>query len=423
MSNGLNRPPLDNTGPTGHSGSENMVNTNKSFLPNRPILQNVRILDFSWVLAGPYATRLLADFGAEVIKVQPPAKTTTDVFSQGYYNTWNRNKRSISLNMNHPEARRIAGRLVKICDVVVENFSPHVLSNWELDYPALKRLKPDIILLAMSTAGYDGAWKNFSGFGSTVQALSGLSSLTSFPAGPPGEIGSSYSDHVSALYGSLAVLGALEFRQRTGLGQFIDLSELESVTSLLSDTLLEFTRLGRSGQPSGNRSLQAAPHGIYPCRGRRQWCAIAVTSEDEWNGFKQALGQPVWVNQDAFTTLSGRLANVEELDDRTARWTSALPAFQVVQRLQRAGVPAGLVQNAADLARDPQLLARGFFNILENPDNNTRLVDSSPIRLSQSPARYRRGAPSPDEDNEYVYRQVLGFDPAELVRLKRNNVI
>lgn len=391
--------------------------------PDRSILQDIRVLDFSWVLAGPYATRLLADFGAEVIKVHPLAEEANDKFSQGYYNTWNRNKRSITLDVNQPDGLEIARKLVAICDIVVENFNPRVMKNWGLDYPELKKLKPDIILLSMSVAGQTGPWSHYSGFGPTVQALSGLTYLTGYPDQPPSGIGYAYSDHAAALYGSLAVLAALEYRRQTGAGQHIDLSQMETTSSLLADSLLDYTQNGIEPQPLGNRSPQTAPHGIYPCFGRDRWCAIAVTSEAEWFGFKRALAFPAWTSEARFATTADRLTNIDALDELVSQWTRRFPPEEVMERLQKEGVPAGVVQNAADLACDPQLLAGGFFTSLENPAPETRFVDASPIKLSESPTRYREGAPTPDQDNGYVYGQLLGLSETQIAKLKLEKVI
>src|SRR3972149_6111886 len=246
-------------------------------MTDQPVLFNIRILDFTWVLAGPYATRLLADFGAEVIKVQPPFSTDTeDTFSQGYYNTWNRNKRGITLDLNKPEGIAIARKLVGKCDAVVENFAPRVMANWRLDYSRLKEIRPDIIMFSLSLMGQPGPWRDYSGFGPTVQAFSGMTDITSFPGGPPLGPGFSYADHIAGLYASLALLGALEFRRRTGEGQHVDISQVEVMSSLLSGAFFERTG---TAAPCGNSSNEGAPHGVYRCRDNR-WCAVVVFTKE-----------------------------------------------------------------------------------------------------------------------------------------------
>ncbi len=372
-------------------------------------LTGLRILDFSWVLAGPYVTRILADFGAEVIKVQPLLPEADDTFSRGYYNTWNRNKLGITLNPDKPRGQEIARRLIALSDAVVENFSPRVMDNWGLDYPSLQKIRPDIICLCMSAAGHSGPRRDFSGFGPTVQAVSGLTALTSYPGEAPLGMGFSIADHVAGLYAATALLGALEYRHKTGRGQYIDLSQTETMTSLLADNILEYTQ-----KPDINLNQCPAPQGIYLCRGENRWAAIAVTGQTKWEGFKKALGQPEWADRPEFSTKTARLQNARGLDKHIQDWTILHTPEEVMTLLQGHGIAAGVVQNAADLAGDPQLKARGFF---------FEKSQCSPIRLAKSPAEDRRPAPLKGEDNDYVYRGLLGLTAAEIDRLKSGNVI
>jgi len=382
------------------------------------ILQKIRILDFSWVLAGPYATRILADFGAEVIKVQPLLPEAEDKFSRGYYNTWNRNKLGISLNLNKPEGIALAKRLVKISDGVVENFTPRVMANWGLDYASLKKIKPDIIMLSLSTMGNTGPWRDYAGFGPTIQAFSGMTYLTSFPGKPPLGLGTSYADHVAGLVGCLALLGALEYRQKSGEGQYIDLSQTEAMASLLGGAILDYQLKGREVEAVGNSSTEAAPHGVYRCKGDDRWCALAVFTDEEWQGFKGALGNPPWAEDKNFITFSRRQKNKAKLDRLVAEWTKGHIAEEVMALLQGQGVAAGVVADASDLAKDPQLRARGFFVEL-----NKTISDAVPVRLSDTPARYRRAAPLRGQDNDYVYKQLLGMSEGELAGLRQNGVV
>jgi len=353
-------------------------------MTNHAILHNIRILDFTRVLAGPYATRILADFGAEVIKVQPLMPEAEDEFSRGYYNTWNRNKLGITLNLNKPQGVTLVRRLIGVSDAVVENFTPRVMANWGLDYPSLKKIKPDIIMLSMSTMGNTGAWRDYAGFGPTVQAFSGITYLTSFPGKPPIGLGYSYADHVAGLVAALALLGAMEYRQRTGEGQYIDLSQVEAMSSLLGSAILDYTVSGRQVEPLGNSSLQVAPHGVYRCRGDDRWCAIAVFSDEEWQGFCRALGNPPWTGDERFATLPGRLENADELDRLVEAWTREHTAEEVMTWLQEQGVVAGVVQAASDLTSDPQLRARGFFIELDHPELGKTISDGTPIKLSDT---------------------------------------
>jgi crotonobetainyl-CoA:carnitine CoA-transferase CaiB-like acyl-CoA transferase len=385
------------------------------------ILHGIRVLDFTWVLAGPYATRLLADFGAQVIKVQPLLSSEADdVFSRGYYHTWNRNKRGITLNLDKPEGIDLARKLVGVCDIVVENFTPRVMANWGLDYENLKKIRPDIIMVSLSLMGQTGPWKDYTGYGPTVHAFSGLTYLTSFPSRPPLGPGFSYADHIAGLYASLAILGALEHRRRSGEGQYIDISQVEAMTGLLGGSILNYKMKGKEPRPVGNSSAEVAPQGVYPCRGKNRWCAIAVFTDMKWRGLKKALRNPQWAENVKYDTVSGRIENRNELDRRISAWAKRHSAADVLSRLQSNGVAAGIVQDAADLAGDTQLEARGFF--INKPELG-KLIDASPIRLSELPAEYNRPAPSPGQDNDYVYGRLLGLSKKEIAGLKNKGVI
>jgi benzylsuccinate CoA-transferase BbsF subunit len=375
-----------------------------------PVLKDIRILDFTWVLAGPYATRILADFGAEVIKVQPLLPQEEDDFARGYYNTWNRNKRGITLNLNKPTGVALAKELVKISDAVVENFTPRVMANWGLDYDSLRKIKPDLIMLSLSTMGSTGPWRDYVGFGPTIQAFSGMTYLTSPPGQPPAGLGTAYADHVAGLTACLALLGALEYRQKTGEGQYIDVSQVEAMASLLGDAFVPAIET-------------AAPHGVYRCQGDDRWCAIAVFSQERWLGFKRALGNPPWAEDERFATSNGRLENKEALDDLIGGWTKERTAEEAMALLQEKGVAAGVVQDASDLARDPQLRERGFFVELDHPELSKTISDAVPIRLSETPAKYVRAAPLQGQDNDYVYGELLGMSEGELAELKKQGVV
>jgi len=378
-------------------------------MTNQPVLKNIRILDFTWVLAGPYATRLLADFGAEVIKVQPLLPEEEDDFARGYYNTWNRNKLGITLDMSKPDGIALARKLVLASDAVVENFTPRVMANWGLDYENLKKLKPDIIMLSLSTMGATGPRRDYTGFGPTIQAFSGLARLTAYPGGPPLGPGTAHADHVGALFACLALLGALEYRRKTGRGQYIDVSQVEAMASLLGDAFIS--------------EKEGAFQGVYRCKGDDRWCAVAVATDEEWEGFKKVLGNPPGAEDKRFATSAGRLKNKKVLDELIEDWTKTRSAEEVMSLLQKQGVAAGVVQSAADLAKDPQLKERGFFIELDHPQMGRTVSDASPVRLSDTPPRYSRPAPLPGQDNDYVYGRLLGLSEAEINKLKKQGII
>ncbi|MBI5969074.1 MAG: CoA transferase [Deltaproteobacteria bacterium] len=390
------------------------------------MLSGVRVLDFTWVLAGPYATRLLADFGAEVIKIQSK-KTAKGAESNltGYFNTWNRNKRSITLDMSFPEAKPIVLKLVSMGDIVIENFSPRVMSNWGLNYDRLKEVNPDLIMVSLSGMGQTGPWRNFLALGPTIHALSGITYLTSFAKDSPVGLGYAYADIIAGLYAAFAVLAALEYRDRTGQGEYIDLSEYEAMLTCLGPTLLDAFLNHREILPQGNRSdsTPAAPYGCYPCLGEDRWCVLAVFNGSEWEALGKALGNPAWMKEERFSTYSRRKEHQVELNEHLRQWACQRTAEEVVELLQEAGVTAGLVQNAEDLAKDPHLAARKFFVNLEHPVLGKTLSDSSPIKFSENLEGNWKAAPLLGEDNQYVFKELLSLKESEFSAYVQKGII
>jgi crotonobetainyl-CoA:carnitine CoA-transferase CaiB-like acyl-CoA transferase len=393
---------------------------------NDSALQRIRVLDFTWLLAGPYTTRILADFGAEVIKVQSK-KTATGAESNttGYFNTWNRNKLSITLDMTHPEGRELALKLVKISDVVIENFNPRVMVNWGLCYETLKEVKPGLVMISLSGMGQTGPWRDFAALGPTIQALSGITYLTSFGQGPPAGIGYAYADPLAGLVAALAVLVALEYRTKTGQGQYIDISEYEAICSLLGPTILDYSVNHNLAMPQGNSSgcVPAAPYSCYECLGDDRWCVIAVFTEEEWYALCQVMGNPAWAKQERFSSLLKRQQHAEELNELLGQWTANYTPEQVMNMLQGVGVPSGVVNNAEDLASDPQLKSREFFIQLPHSVLGNTSFDSTPIRLNGTPARFWRAAPQLGQDNRYVYQELLGLSEEQLRQYTEKGII
>lgn len=377
------------------------------------ILRGLRVLDLTRVLAGPFATRILADFGAEVIKIQSKKIATgAESNTAPYFCAWNRNKRSITMDLSHPEARELFLKLVTISDVVVENFSSRVMSNWDLNYDRLKEVNERLLMLSMSGMGQTGPWKDYVAFGPTLQSLGGLTYLTSYAQDNPMGLGYAYTDLVSGLYGAMAVLAALEYRDKSGQGQSIDLSEYEAVCTMIGPALMDAFANQNEILPKGNNAdhILAAPYGCYKCSGEDRWCVIAVFSEEEWHAFCGVLGNPAWAKEDRFSSISMRKDNKEELDRRIEKWTAKQPAKSIVQSLQQAGVSAGVVQNAEDLANDPQLLARNFFVSVNHPAIGETKTDTSPINFINSSTKLPlKGSPLMGEANQYVYKELLGL--------------
>ena len=390
------------------------------------VLRGLRVLDFTWVLAGPYATRILADFGAEVIKVQS-RKTArgAELNTTGYFNTWNRSKLSITLDLSHPKGRELALKLVGMSDVVMENFTPRVMSNWGLSYENLKKVKSNLIMVSMSGMGRTGPWRDFVAFGATIQALSGITYLTSFVPESPIGLGYSHADHVAGLFAALAVLTALEYRDRTGEGQYIDVSEYEAMCTLLGPAIMDYTVNHNPVIPQGNHPDYdlAAPYGCYQCLGDDKWCVIAIFTDEDWQALCKVLGNPPWTKEARFSTLWQRRQHIEELNQLLERWTAQYSPEEVMSLLQGAGVAAGVVKDAGELAEDPQLAARGFFIEALHPVLGRTVFDSTPIRLERTPARFRQAAPLLGQDNRYVYQELLGIGNQELSRYIEDGVI
>ena len=398
----------------------------------RTALEGVRVLDFTWVVAGPVATRILADQGAEVIKLERGGADVVNVMGPrriGLQGELHRNKRSCAINMNHPRGVELARRLAALSDIVMDNFSARVMRMWGMDYASLMRIKPDIICVSMSGLGHTGPRANYVSYGPTLQALAGFTRMMADSRGEPVGYGYSYADMAGGYSGALAALIALWHRRRTGEGQFVDLSQFEALVSLVGPALLDISANGRIQEPPGWRSQEApaAPHGVYRCRRRGadddRWLVIAVRSPGDWQRFARAIGDPEWTRDPKFRTLYLRIRNSEELDENVARWTVEQEAESAMALLQDAGIAAGVVLNGADLATDPHLAARGFFAPVKLPDCGSTRVTGVPMRLSATPGGVRTVSPEIGEDNDYVLGDLLGLGRAERESLIADGVV
>ena len=282
-------------------------------------------------------------------------------------------------------------------------------------------------MVSMAAMGQTGPWKNCVAFAPTIQSLCGLTHLTSYPSGDPQGIGFSYTDIISGLYAAMALLAALEYRDQTGCGRYIDLSQYEAACTLMGPTLADASASLQKPESchEGNDNAEAVPHGCYPCRGKDRWCVLAVYNDDQWKALGDVMGWPDWFGAQRFSAPADRKANVVELDAFIGQWTSQFPAEEVVQRLQEQGVPAGIVQDAAGLADDPQLAARDFFIHLTHPSLGNTVSDSWPIKCDDVDQLKKewQAAPELGEANAYVFRDLLGLTEAEVNGLIRSGVI
>ena len=383
-------------------------------------LRGIRVLDFTWIHAGPSATRILSDQGAEVIKVESnnalsviggPASATARGLGQRH--NWNAGKLSISLNMKTAQGVDIARRLAAVSDVVAENFSGRVMPSWGLDYDSIRAINPSVIMLSMSGFGRTGPWRDRVSYGQTLQAWSGFTELTGFPDTDPSGPASAYSDAVGGMAGAQATLLALLHRARTGRGQWLDVSQFESLSSLLETLVLDLSVNGADAVSTraGNRLPYGggAPHGAYRCLGDDRWVAVTVFTDDEWRAFVGVMGNPQWADDQRFATAESRQRNADALDALVESWTTQHTAEDVMTRLQAAAVAAGVVQTGEDLSRDPQLKERGFFRRVPDHQGEYRTIERAPYKLSRTQGRVDRGAPNFGADMEYVLRELLGM--------------
>jgi len=340
----------------------------------------------------------------------------------GWFDMYATGKRSIGLNLKDARGRELVKKLAAWAGVVSDNFTPGTMERWGLGYEDLKRLKPDIIMIEMSMFGKGGPAAGQSGFGTMMQASAGYTSSVGWPDRPPTGSSIPYTDFVGCWYAIVAILGAIDYRKRTGKGQHIDLSQYETGVGFLSTALLEYTANGKVMKPMGNRSPHAAPHGVYRCLGEDRWCAIAVCTESEWRAFCRVLGSPDWSKGGKFASLARRKENEDELDGAVQSWTLTRTAEDVMASLQQAGVPAGVVATGRDLDQDPQLRHREHFKLLDHPEIGVHAYQDASWRLSRTPAEIER-SPLFAEHNEYVYRNVLGLSESEFESLLADGVL
>lgn len=389
-------------------------------------LAGVRVLDFTWVVAGPVTTRALADLGADVVKVERRAAVDFGDRRGGLSGTLMRGKRSIVLDLADPRGSALARRLALTADVVVDNFSARVMPNLGLDHASLRAERPDLICVRMTGYGLTGPDRDKVSYGPTLQALTGYTLLMAEPGGPPAGFGYSYSDLAAGNLGALAVLAALWHRRRTGEGLCVDLAQQEAVASLLGPLLVDRALHGGASAAFGNASQEApgAPHGVYPCAGADRWIAITVFDDAAWRGFARAAGEPPWTRDPRFASHAGRAAHATELDGLVAGWTRTLAAEVAMTLLQEAGVAAGRVADAADVCvRDPQLAARGHFVDTATPEGRVVRIDGPAFLLSETPARVRGPGPLLGEHTDAVLEALLGIGADEIAALRAAGVV
>lgn len=404
-------------------------------------LRGYRIVDFGTALVGGVSPRLLADFGAEVIKVE--SRVSLDGFRRGRpslgdaaaqadeslwpelqpaLQTANRDKLSVTLNMNKPEGLALVKRLIGRSDVAMNNYSPGVLRRRGLDYESLRVIKPDIIVVSMPGAGETGPLRDYVSYAMTAEALSGMGGLFGYEdAMPVGGMPLAWGDIINAISGAMAVVTALHHRARTGEGQYIESAQLEASAALMGVSYLDYVMNGRVAAPRGNFHPMMAPHNTYPAQGGR-WVAIAARTEEEWTSLCHVARHDEWIGDPRFRDLAARLTNVRELDRMLADWTRQQASDEVVKRLQAHGVAATPVLRLEDQAQDDYFVDRGAFTEATHPVIGRMRLPGMAARLSDDPWT-AQPAPMLGQHNDYVLGEILGLSAAERERLVSEEVI
>ena len=399
-------------------------------------LSGVRVLDFTWVWAGPYCTLQLAHLGAEVIRVEtskrpcpsrlvgPFPDKQPGINRAGYFNQYNQGKHSIALDLSKPEAIELAYELVKHADVVTENFAAGVMDRLGLGYEKLRSIRPDLIMISMSAFGQTGPFRGFIGYGPPAAALSGLFFATGYRGGDPCEIGISYPDPNAGVFGALAVMAALTHRALTGEGQYIDQSQWETVLVEMPEGLLEYAMTGREPERMGNHDSIMSPHDCYKAAGdSEKWVSIAIGSEAEWRALCQVMGKGELADDLRFKTAALRKRNESVLDEIITSWTKEQDRWDTTRVLQSAGLAAFPSMSNKDLTDDPHLRARDYLIQLEHPEVGRRIHAGIPWKMSETPSRVKAPAPLLGADTEKVLTSLLNLTRDEIEHLRKAEVL
>ena len=413
-------------------------------MPRLP-LEGIRILDSTYVFALPYAGGHLADLGAEVIKIEGPGRpdvTRTGGYAGSFpendagedwwnrpstYNLLNRGKKSLVLDMSDEQGRELFKELVAVSDVVMENFTPRVMRRWGLDYPNLRKLKPDIILVSNTGYGHgDGPYSGYPAQATTQEATHGHCWVTGYIDDWPAKAGASFVDFLSTWSAIFALGAALRYRNRTGKGQWIDIAMYQAGVMFLSEYLMDATVNGREGGRIGNRHPYRAPQGCYPASGKDQWITLSVGSDEEWGSLCQLMGRAELADDPSFVNILARRKNHDAIDEILAAWTATLDKYDLMHRLQGVGIPAGPVLTGRDIHFDPHYRHRNFLERVEFPEERQvgpRYLMGRPYKYSNTPLSVRGPGPTFGQDNELLLRELLGLDAGAYQGLLDNAII
>jgi benzylsuccinate CoA-transferase BbsF subunit len=400
----------------------------------KDVLRGVRVLDFCWVGAGALVTKLLAEHGADVIKVEsrarpdnlrvaPPYRPGSEgLEGSGYFASRNNDKRSLALDLRQPKSREIAKRLAAEVDVVANNFRPGVMERWGLDYASVAEVNPSVVYLSMPMQGSDGPHRSFIGFGATIAALGGLVELSGLPDQPPVGTGTHYPDHVpSPGHALVALLAALRQRAATGRGRWIDVSQLESAANMIGPALVAAANGGEVPSRMGNRHPAHCPSGVFRCSGDESWVAIAARSDDEWQALVEALDSEE-LRDERFATLEARKLHEDEVERLVGVVAAGRNCRELASVLQAVGVPAYAVLSSKDVLDDDQLRARNFWRTLEHPVIGAMTAPSAPFVNNSERTGPTVAAPLLGAHTAEVARELLGLDDSEVASLTEDGV-
>ncbi|MEC9238102.1 MAG: CoA transferase [Chloroflexota bacterium] len=398
-------------------------------------LNGYRVLDFGWVLAGALPGMVLADMGAEVLKVEtrqrmdymrlgrPIIGDEPDPEQHPLFHNVNRGKLSIAVNTTKPGAVDLIKELVPYCDVVVENFSPGVMDRLGLGYEVLSGIKSEIVMASISSNGQTGPLRDLRAYAPSIGALSGLDSTMGYEGERPLGLKHAYADIVGALHSVFAIVSALHQKERTGQGQYIDVSMLRATVATMGAGLMEYEMTGRVMGPKGNYDPAMAPYGNYPCQGDDAWVSIAVRTENEWQGLKTGMDNPAWCEEERFSSRYSRLENRRDLDDNLSAWTRERTPGYITELLQANGVAAIPVMGAEDRLFNPHFKERGLYSDIEHPSLGVEPVYNIMWNLERTPPSIHRHAPLLGEHNQKIFGGLLGMAEEEITRLEEDQVL
>lgn len=384
-------------------------------------LEGIRIIDFSWIIAGPTTTRHLAMMGAEVIKVGSARRPDPSIYGPPFQ-AYNQSKRYVALNLSKPEGTILARKLISISDVVVENFAVGVFERRGLGYDVISVDRPDIIMISSSGTGHSGPDKGYVAYGSLLQHYTGWNSVSGYADTEPIK-GGLWADPWVGLELAMLAVASLNHRLATGQGQYVDYSMAEALTASIPEAILDHQMNRRGPQPIANEDKTKSPHGVYHCRGNDRWIAIAITTYEEWIALCSLLSRDDLAADVSLMTYEGRRSRKEEIDGIITSWTMKLEDYHAMELLQDAGIPAGPSLDVTRLFNDKHLRETGYFTRVSTSDGECRDLPGLPWRASNWPDPKVEAAPVLGQDNDYVYRELLGLPSKEIDRLVERQVI